>query len=59
MLGYIGVGDVAEDGEVECIGQKQVVQIVRDAEEDVQRQVCPTVQGQVDVGAGLVCGFGA
>ena len=59
MVSYVGIGDVAEDGEVECVGQKQFVQVVRDAEQDVQCQVCPTEEGQVNIGAGFVCRFGA
>ena len=36
-----------------------VVQVVRNAEQDVQGQICSAVKGQVDVGAGFVGGFGA
>ena len=59
MLGYVGIGYVTEDGEVECIGQKQVVQVVRDAEQNVQRQICSAVEGQVNIGACFMCRFGA
>ena len=59
MLSYVGVGDVVEDGEVECVGQKQVVQVVRDAEQDVQGQICSAVKGLIDVGVGFMCRFGA
>ena len=39
MLNHIGVADVTQNGQIDGIGQQQVVEFVHDLVQDVQRQI--------------------
>lgn len=59
MSNHIGVADVMEDGYVERIGQEEVVEVIGDSVQRVQRQVGVATQGQINVGAVFMAAFGA
>lgn len=59
MSNHIGVADVMEDGYVERIGQQEVVKVIGNSVQCVQRQGGVATQGQIDVGAVFMAAFGA
>ena len=58
VLNHVGVTDVAKDGQVDHVGQEQVIQLNSDSVAHAQRQVGAAAEGQIDVGTIPIIAFG-
>lgn len=59
MISQIGVADMVEYGQVNRVRQEQVIEVIANAVQQVQRQIGSSVQCQVNIRAVFVIPFGA
>jgi tRNA A22 N-methylase len=59
MIDDIRIADLLENGQINGVGQKQVIQLIADFRENFKRQILPAVKRQVNIRAGIIIALGA